>query len=148
MELILMQDVRDLGRRGDVVRVKPGYARNFLIPQGFGLPATRANVQYFEEQKSKLDEVHSQERDAALVVAGELANVKISISKRSIDGESLYGSVMAAEISQALAEQGVEIDTRDIDLEGGIKTVGEHPVRVDLHSDVVAELSVTVVAEE
>lgn len=148
MELILLQDVRELGQRGDIVDVKPGYARNYLIPQGLGLRATKANVDYFSQQKEKFDELHAQEREVAMKVAGELAGVSVTLAKRSIDGEALYGSVLASELAEALEEQGIEIDAKDIDLEGGIKTVGDHPVRIDLHPEVIAELKVTIVAEE
>lgn len=148
IELLLMQDRRELGRRGEVVRVKPGYARNYLIPQGIGLPATVANRRYFEEQRTKIDTAHGHEREAAAQIAAQLAALSVTIAKRVGEGQTLYGSVTASEIAEALAAKGVHIDRRRIDLEGGIKAVGDHPVRIDLHSDVVAELTVKVVAEE
>jgi large subunit ribosomal protein L9 len=148
VNVILMRDRRDLGKRGEVVSVKPGYARNFLIPGGHALPATQANIRFFGEQREKIDAQHVKERDAAASVAAHLAGLTIEIAKRVTDAETLYGSVTASEIAEALAAKGMEIDARRIDLEGGIKTVGDHPVRINLHSEVVAELTVTVVPEE
>lgn len=148
MDVILMRDRRDLGKRGEVVSVKPGYARNFLIPGGHALPATKANIRYFEEQREQIDAQHAKDREAAAEVAARLAGLSVEIAKRVTDVETLYGSVTAHEIAEALEAQGVEIDARRIDLEGGIKTVGDHPVRINLHSEVVAELTVTVVPEE
>ncbi len=148
MDILLMQDRRELGRRGQVVKVKPGYARNYLIPQGIGLPATKANRRYFEEQRTKIDAHHVREREAAAEIAAHIAGLSVTIAKRVGEGQTLYGSVTATEIAAALAAKGVEIDRRRIDLEGGIKTVGEHPVRIDLHPEVVAELTVKVVPEE
>lgn len=148
MDVILMRDRRDLGRRGQIVSVKPGYARNFLIPEGHALPATKANMRYFEEQREKIDAQHAKDRDAAAAVAAGIAGLSIEIAKRVTDAETLYGSVTATEIAEALAARGVEVDARRIDLEGGIKTAGAHQVRIALHSEVVAELTVTVVPEE
>jgi large subunit ribosomal protein L9 len=148
MEILLLQDRRELGKRGQVVKVKPGYARNYLIPHGIGLPATEASRRYFEEQRRKIDAQHARDRDAAAHIAADLASVTVTIAKRVGEGQTLYGSVTASEIAAALAERGFQIDRRWIDLEGGIKTVGDHPVRIDLHAEVVAELTVKVVAEE
>ena len=148
MQVILMEDLRGIGQRGDVVNVKPGFARNFLIPQGRGLAATRANMKYFEEQKQKIDLRHAQKRDEAAARAAEIAGIRVTIAKRVGDSETLYGSVTAAEIAEALAAKGVNVDKRRLALDGGIKTLGDHVVHLDLHPEVVAEVQVTVVAEE
>lgn len=148
MEILLMQDRRELGRRGQIVKVKPGYARNYLIPQGIGLPATEASRRYFEEQRKKIDAQHLRGREAAAQIAADLAALTVTIAKRVGEGQTLYGSVTASEIAAALATQGIQVDRRRIDVEGGIKTVGDHPVRIDLHPEVVAELTVRVVPEE
>ena len=148
MKVILMRDLRHTGRRGEVVDVKPGFARNFLFPKGAALEATPGNLKYFEQQKRKIDAHHAKERDEAGRIAGQLAEIRVEIAKRVGEHETLYGSVTATEIADALAAQGTEVDRRRIDLEGGIKTLGEHPVRVHLHADVVAEVIVKVVAEE
>jgi large subunit ribosomal protein L9 len=148
MKVILLSDLRHQGKRGQVVEVKPGFARNFLLPQGLALPATSGNIKYFEQQRKKIDARHAHEREAALRLAGEMAGVKVTIAKRVGETQTLYGSVTAGDIAEALARKGVTVDRRRIDLEGGIKTLGDHPVRIELHADVVAEVLVTVVPEE
>ena len=148
MQIILMQDLRHSGKRGEIIDVKAGFARNFLVPKGLALPATPGNIKYFEQKRTKIDAVHVKERDAAAEVAAQFAGISISIAKRVSEAESLYGSVTAAEIAELLETKGFIVDRRSIDLEGGIKTLGEHPVRIDLHPEVTAELNVIVVAEE
>jgi large subunit ribosomal protein L9 len=144
MDVILMNDQRNLGRRGQVVDVKPGYARNYLIPQGLAMEATKANLAYFEQQRGKIEARHLKEREAAAEVAAKLLGMKLSVPKRVGETDTLYGSVTASEVAELLAAKGFEIDRRRIDLEGGIKTLGDHPVRVELHPDVVAEIIVSV----
>jgi large subunit ribosomal protein L9 len=148
VQVILMQDVLHTGKRGEIVNVKPGYARNFLIPKGFALEATPGNQKYFEQQRRKIDARHAKERDAAQEIANAIGDLRLKIAKRVSEAETLYGSVTAGEINELLHEKGVEVDRRRIDLEGGIKTLGEHQVRIELHPDVVAEVTVTVEAEE
>lgn len=148
MELILLEDVRELGKRGQVVRVKPGFGRNFLMPQGKALPATPGNRAYFEQQRKKIEAHHVRERDAAAEIAAQLSAIKITIPKRVSEKDTLYGSVSVAEIIAALAKKGFEVDKRRLDLGGGIKTAGEHKVTIDLHTEVTAEVTVEVVPEE
>jgi large subunit ribosomal protein L9 len=148
MKVILLSDLRHRGRRGQVVEVKPGYARNFLLPQGLALEATHGNLRFFEHQKKKIEIRHESARQAATEVAARIAGVRLTIAKRALESGALYGSVTAHEIVDALAKKGVEVDRRHVDLAGGIKTVGEHLVRIDLHSEVVAELTVVVEAAE
>jgi large subunit ribosomal protein L9 len=148
MRVILMQDVLHTGKRGEVIDVKPGYARNYLIPQGLALKATDGNLQYFEQQRGKIDARHAKEREAAVQIAGEIAGLRLTIAKRVGESETLYGSVTATEVAEMLEHKGVSVDRRRIDLEGGIKTLGDHQVRIELHPEVIAEVAVTVVAEE
>lgn len=150
MEVILLQDMRQLGRRGEVVRVKPGYARNYLLPQGIALAKSRANLAFFEQQRKKIDAAHAKEREEAAAIAAQLAGLKVTISKRVGESETLYGSVTAAEVAEMLARKGVTVDKRKIDLgvAHGLKTLGDHTVSIDLHPDVVAEVTVSVVAAE
>ncbi len=148
MEIILMEDQRNLGKRGEVINVKPGYARNYLLPKGIALHASKGNVAFFEQQRKKIDVRHSKERDEAAEIAAHLASLKISISKRAGETETLYGSVTNGEIADLLAEKGVRIDRRKIDIGLGIKTLGDHLVAVDLHPEIMAELTVSVVPEE
>lgn len=148
MEIILLTDVRSLGKRGQVVDVKPGYARNYLVPQGLALEATQGNVRYFEQIRAKVDAQLAQEREAAEQVAQAIEKVHIEIAKRVGETETLYGSVTATDIADELEKKGITVDRRKIDLEGGIKTVGDHQVRIYLHPEVSAEIVVTVVPEE
>ncbi|HVT59805.1 MAG TPA: 50S ribosomal protein L9 [Thermoanaerobaculia bacterium] len=148
MKVILLNDQRHLGKRGQVVEVKPGYGRNFLLPQGLALEATHANVKYFEQQRAKIDARHAQEREAAAEIAARLTAVELSVSKRVGETDTLYGSVTAGDVAELLEAKGFTVDRRRIDLAGGIKTLGEHKVRVELHPEVIAELVVTVVKAE
>jgi large subunit ribosomal protein L9 len=148
MEIILLRDERHLGHRGEVKKVKSGYARNFLIPQGFALEATPGNRKFFEEQRSKIDASHMREREAAAEVAAQLAAVRLVVRKKVGETETLYGSVTASELADELMKKGFEVDRRKIDLAGGIKSLGDHLVRIDLHSEVIAEVTVTVEADQ
>lgn len=148
MRVILMQDVLHTGQRGEIVDVKPGHARNYLIPQGLALEATPGNQKYFEQQKKKIDARHAREREAAAELAAQINGVSLKIAKRVGESETLYGSVTATEVAHLLEAKGITVDRRRIDLEGGIKTLGEHPVRIELHPEVVAEVMVTVLPEE
>ena len=148
MRVILMHDVQHTGRRGEIIDVKPGYARNYLMPNGLALEANPGNLKVFEQQKRKIDLRHQKERESASLLAAELAGIRLKIPKRVAETETLYGSVTASEVADALEAKGITVDKRRIDLEGGIKTLGEHPVRIDLHSEVVAEIFVDVVPEE
>lgn len=148
MEIILLEDVRNLGKRGEEIRVKPGYARNYLLPKGMALQSNKANRSYFEQQRRKIDARHTRERDAAAAIAAEIAGLKLQIAKRAGESETLYGSVTTAEIAERLAAKGITVDKRKIDIGDGIKTLGEHTATIDLHAEVIAELTVTVVPEE
>ena len=148
MQVILLQDVIQTGRQGETITVKDGYARNYLLPKGLALEATPGNRKLFEQRRRKIELQNARERDAAAEAATDINGLRIEIAKRVGEAETLYGSVTAAEIEEALHRKGITVDKRRIDLEGGIKTLGEHPVRILLHADVVAELFVDVVAEE
>jgi large subunit ribosomal protein L9 len=148
VQVILLSDQRHLGKRGQVIDVKPGHARNYLLPQGLALEATHGNIKYFEQQRAKFDARHAQEREAAQAIANQLNGQKITIPKRVGETETLYGSVTAGDIAEVLEKKGFTIDRRRIDLEGGIKRLGDHPVRVELHPEVIAEITVSVVAEQ
>jgi large subunit ribosomal protein L9 len=148
MKVILLSDLRHRGRRGEIVDVRPGYARNYLFPNGMALVANDGNLKIFEQERKKIDARHAAERQAAAEIAARIAGIKLSIQKRATESGTLYGSVNVSEIAEALAAKGVEVDRRQIDLVGGIKALGDHLVRIDLHSEIVAELAVAVVAAE
>lgn len=148
MEVILLKDRRALGRRGEVVDVKPGFARNYLLPQGFALEATPGNLKVFEQQKKRLEVEASKEKEAAEEIRAAIEGTRVVLHKRATDAETLYGSVSATDIVDELERQGIEVDKRRIDLEGGIKTIGDHHIEVHLHAEVAADLVVTVLPEE
>jgi len=144
MKLILRADVEHLGRLGDVVTVKPGYGRNFLIPRGLAMQATAGNLKVFELERKKLAAKRDEARGEAATFAEKLAAAKVVISVRVGEGDKLYGSVTSSHIAEALAAQGIELDRKKIVLSDPIRAVGVYAVPVKLHPDVKAELSVTV----
>jgi len=144
MKVILSDDVRGLGHRGDTVTVKPGYARNYLFPHGFAWEATEANLRRLSEQKKKYEEKTLAEKGIAEEVAGKISGLTVVISKKAGEGDVLYGSVTASEIADALAARGIEVDRRRVELAEPIKRLGAHTVHVRLHRDVVAELTIDV----
>lgn len=148
MKVILLSDQRHLGKRGETIEVKPGYGRNFLLPQGIAMEATTGNLKLFEQQRKKFDARHAKEQEAAQEIANRIAGVQVTIPKRVGETGTLYGSVTAGDVAEALEAKGFTVDRRRIDLEGGIKTLGDHPVRIDLHSEVTAEITVSVVPAE
>ncbi len=148
MKVILRADVENLGRLGDVVEVRPGYGRNFLIPQGFAMLASVANLKNFELERKKLQA----KMDAILAEAkdrgAKLENFVLSITMRVGENEKLYGSVTTHTIAELLEKEGFEVDRRRILLETPIRILGEHAVRVRLHPDVVPVITVKIVPEE
>lgn len=149
MQVILLQDRRNLGHRGDIVDVKPGYARNFLFPQGVALEANAGNIAYFQEQKEKIDVAHAEAREEAQALAEKIAEVHIKVQKRVGESGTLYGSVTSQDIVDLLAGMEIEVEKRQLELETPtLKTLGEHKVKVDLYSDVDAEFVVEIVPAE
>lgn len=148
MKLILRADVENLGRLGDVVTVKPGFGRNFLLPQGLAMLASDANLKAFELERKKLQAKMDALRTMASDLSAKIAATDLVIPVRVGENDKLYGSVTTAIIGDALAEKGVDIDRRRILLDAAIRTIGAHEVRVRLHADVVATLTVKVVAED
>jgi large subunit ribosomal protein L9 len=146
MKVILADDVRGLGHRGDTVTVKPGYARNFLFPGGLAYEATDANVRRLSDEKKKYDEKTMAEKTVAEGVAKQMEGLRVVVTKKAGDEGQLYGSVTASEIADALAAKSIEVDRRRVELAEPIRRVGEHTVHVRLHRDVVATLTVDVQA--
>ena len=147
MEIILREHVDNLGRRGEIVKVAAGYARNFLLPRKLALLATEGNKKHVERERAKFEAKETLERDAAQAVASKVSGVEIVITRRVGETEALYGSVTTADIAEALAAKGVEIDKRKLQLDEAIKRVGDFDVPVKLHRDVTATVKVRVVAE-
>ena len=148
MKVILRADVENLGSLGDVVNVKPGYGRNYLLPQGLAMVASPSNLKVFELERKKLQEKMNALRAAAADMRTRLEALEVVIKMRVGENDKLYGSVTSTLIGDALAAQGVEVDRRRILMDAPIRTLGEHPVRVRLHADVIAMLAVKVVSED
>jgi large subunit ribosomal protein L9 len=145
MQVILLDKVVNLGNLGDVVRVKDGYARNFLIPNRMARRATKDAVAEFEVKRADLEKAAAEKLAAAQAQGEKLSGLTVQISQKAgVDGR-LFGSVTNADIAEALSKQGFEIDKAQVRMPAGpIKTTGEHPITVSLHTDVLVELSVTV----
>jgi large subunit ribosomal protein L9 len=147
MEVILREDIKTLGKAGDLVKVKPGYARNFLLPKGLAYEATAGNRKRIDAESKARVARHAEERAGAEAVAAKLAAAPLALSRKAGEGDRLFGSITAQDLADALSAQGITLDRRRIELEHPIKTVGQHTVPVRLHPDVHAELRVTVTAE-
>lgn len=147
MEVILKQDVDNLGLRGDVVKVADGYARNYLLPKKFAMQATEANKAVIEQMKAAAARRSAAEKVVAEEFAAKLAPVSLSFTRKSGEEGHLFGSVTAADVAAELAAKGFEIDRRKIAIAEPIKTVGETTVGIKLHREVIAQIKVTVVAE-
>jgi large subunit ribosomal protein L9 len=147
MKVILTEEIRGLGTRGEVVTVKDGYARNFLLPKNLAREATTGNMKQIEHERRKWALLAQQEKDAAQKAADKVKGVKIRIEKRVGENGHLFGSVTANEIADALAAKGIEVDKRRIELAQPIKNAGLHDVEVRLHRDVTAQIQVEVVGQ-
>jgi len=147
MEVILRQDVASLGKAGDLVKVKPGYARNYLLPHGLAYEATAGNKQRIAAEAKARATRSAAERQEAEAQAARLGAVSLTLSRKAGEGDRLFGSITAQDVADALAAKGQAVDKRRIELEHPIKTVGQHTIPVRLHHDVTAEVRLTVVAE-
>jgi len=145
MKVILTDEIRGLGTRGEIVTVKDGYARNFLIPKKLAREATSGNLKAVEQEKKKWALLANQEKEAAQKAADSVKGMKVTIQKRVGDSGQLFGSVTANEIADALEAKGVQVEKRRIELDHPIKSLGTHDVDVRLHRDVTAHLQVEVV---
>ncbi len=147
MKLILREDVYNLGKSGELVNVKEGYARNYLLPRNLAMLASSANVRQLEHEKQVIELRQQKLKGGAMEQAKKLEGVKVSIKRKVGEQEKLFGSVTALDIAEALAAAGHKLDRRLIHLPEPIKAVGEFPVEIRLHREVTAKLTVTVVGE-
>jgi large subunit ribosomal protein L9 len=147
MEVILREHVDNLGRRGEIVKVADGYARNYLLPRKLALPATDANRKHIERERRILELREAEEKGQAEAIAARLATVDITIARRVGETDQLYGSVTAADIAELLKAKGFEVDRRKLILPEPIKAIGDHPVPLKLHREVTVPLTVHVVKE-
>jgi len=147
MEVILREHVDNLGKRGEIVKVADGYARNFLLPRKLALPATAGNRMHVERERRIMETREAEERGQAEAIATRLLAIDITISRRVGDTEQLYGSVTSADIADFLKAKGFEIDRRKLILPEPIKAIGDHNVPLKLHREVTVPLVVHVVKE-
>jgi len=148
MEVILREHVDNLGRRGEVVKVAPGFARNYLLPRKLALAVTEANRKLIERERKVADAREAEDKQTADALGSRLSQTEISIGRRVGETGQLYGSVTSADLAEALAANGLEIDKRRIQLDDPIKAIGEFSVPVKLHRDVTAQLKVHVVKQD
>ncbi len=147
MQVILRERLENLGNTGEIVDVKPGYARNYLIPQGLAYEATSANVRQIEREKAQREKKEAETLTAARAFAAKLEGVSLTFNARAGQEGKLFGSITNGDIADKLAEMGLEVDRRQIELEEPIKALGVFTVPVRLHSQVHPEIKVWVIQE-
>lgn len=149
MQVILLEKIGKLGELGQQVNVKPGYGRNYLIPSGKAVPATPENVEKFELQRAELEKAQEQALTAAQTRAEKLNELAVTLSRKIVSGDKLFGSVGANDIASAVTEAGVEISRHEVRLpEGPFRSLGEYPVQIHLHADVDAQIKLIIAAED
>ena len=144
MDVILLERIEKLGQMGDVVRVKPGYARNFLLPQKKALRATEANKEYFEGQKAELEAQNLKRREEAEAVAAKMDGISLIMVRQAGESGQLYGSVSAKDVAETLGEEGIKVNRNQVDLNQVIKELGVYTVPVSLHPEVTVDVAITV----
>lgn len=144
MEVILLERIERLGQMGDVVKVKPGYARNFLLPQKKAMRATEENRRVFEEQRAQLEAANLERRSEAEAVAAKMDGLSVTLIRQAGEAGQLYGSVSARDIADAATEAGFTIEKQQVKLAPPIKSVGIHGVRIDLHPEVTVTVKANV----
>jgi large subunit ribosomal protein L9 len=147
MEVILREHVDNLGRRGEVVKVADGYARNYLLPRKLALLATEGNRKHIERERTKLDAKEADEKKVVEAIGERLAAVEVVIARRVGETDALYGSVTSADIVEALNAKGFDIDKRQLQLPEPLKKIGDVKVPIKLHREVTVSITVRVVAE-
>lgn len=145
MRLILKSEVRNLGDAGDIVSVKPGYGRNFLIPRGLAIPATEGSVHQVEHQKKVADSIRRKNLGSAKELKDKLEGTAVSIRRETGEDDKLFGSVSNRDVAEALAAEGIEVDRRSIQLDDPIRSIGLFTVPVRLHREVTANVRVYVI---
>ncbi len=148
MQVILLERIEKLGQMGDVVKVKAGFARNYLLPKKKAMRATDANLKVFDSQRSQLETDNLERRSEAEAVAGKLDGLSIALIRQAGEGGQLYGSVTARDMAQALGKDGVKVERAQVQLDKVIKVLGLHPVRLRLHPEVSVTITVNVARSE
>lgn len=145
--VLLREDVENLGGRGEIVKVRSGYARNYLLPQGLATMATKGNIKQVEQERAALLRKAAHEKSTAQAQADQMGNISLSFERRAGENGALFGSVTSMDIAEALKAKGYEIDRRKINLKEAIKETGNYTVPVKLHREVTLEVPVAVTAE-
>jgi large subunit ribosomal protein L9 len=148
LDLILREEVENLGVRGDIVKVKSGYGRNFLVPRKLAVPLTEGNKKVVEQQKLAAAKRDAKDKADAETVAGALGQVQLNFTRKAGEAGALFGSVTSMDVAEALAQKGYKIDRRKIHLQEPIKVTGDYQIPVKLHKEVSVQIGVTVAAEE
>ena len=148
MRVILLEDIENVGKKGEVVNVKDGFARNYLIPKGVALKVTKSNIKMIEEKKKKLEKEREKEIKTVEELKNRIETITLNIKKRAGEEDTLFGSVTSSDIEEALKAEGIEIDKKNILLHEHIKKLGEYEVEVRIHPSVKAVLKINVEKEE
>ncbi len=144
MEIILLERIEKLGQMGDVVRVKSGFARNFLLPQRKALRANKENMAYFERQRVELEAVNLKRRDEAAAVAEKMDGARVTLIRQASEGGHLYGSVAARDVQEALRDAGYKVERRQVVLHTPLKSLGIYSIALSLHPEVSVNVTVTI----
>ncbi|HCL81552.1 MAG TPA: 50S ribosomal protein L9 [Nitrospiraceae bacterium] len=147
MQVILKDNVKDVGHIGDMVNVKDGFARNFLIPKGFAVEANPKNLKALEHEKRKIQELVKKAKSAAEDMAAKISGTSITIKAKSGEEDKLFGSVTAMDIAEALKKEGLDVDKKKIVIDEPIKRLGSYTVSVKIHQEVSAQVNVHIVSE-
>jgi len=147
MKVILKEDIPNLGKAGQIINVKDGYARNFLFPKGLALLADEKNMKLLEYQKKKIEEEAKKKRQDAQSIAERLSQVSLTISAKAGEDQKLFGSITSKDIATALEKEGFAIDKKQINISEPIKRIGEYEVEVKLHENILAKVKVTIIPE-
>ena len=148
MEVILLEPIKNLGKSGDKVEVKNGYARNYLIPRGHALRANKENLAVYESRKAEIEKQNAEKQSAAEKIGKKINGTEITIIRQAAEDGRLFGSVTVREIAEQIQAKGFDIESKSVDLLNPIRAVGVYKVRVSLHADVSAEVSVNVARSE
>ncbi|MDI6735445.1 MAG: 50S ribosomal protein L9 [bacterium] len=147
MQIILQDDISGVGKKGEIKNVSEGYARNFLIPKGLGIPATESNLKKLQEDKKRIAVLAQREKESALEFSQGLKNISITINRKSGEGNKIFGSVTKEDIVEALSKKGFKIDKKMVDISQPIKLLGVYTIPIKLHKEVETKVSLRVVKE-
>ena len=147
MDVILKEDIKGLGYKNDTVSVKPGYGRNYLIPQGLAIISNRSNAKMIEENIRQAAHKAEKIKNDAEATAAKIANLTIEIATKAGESGKIFGAITALQVSDALREKGIEVDRKKVEFKAPIKSIGEHQATIMLHKEVQPELALNIVAE-